>query len=471
MIILDCYTDEPSGLGVPPYLGTYPRYLYGALIDKKPFYLTIDDLRAAILDVKQSRIKTNIKINNLTRDVHETKEILKKSKTMIISGGIQTPGKYLSAVPGTFHEIHRLTGNLGCKKILVGPAAKLGTRLEGGRKQESIPKSTFDAVEPNYLGIDDYDEDYGVKGAGLLEQIPYPVMIELELGRGCNMKCSFCTEPLKHRSEQREPEKVIEEMKALKEFGAEHFRLGKATCFYSYGADNIKKIFSIKKPKTLHIDNANPNNVTEEITKLIVKHCTPGNVAAFGVESFDKDVISQNKLNCSPERALEAIRTINKFGRIRGRNGMPAFLPGINLLFGLIGETKQTHEENMKHLNYILDEDLLLRRINIRQVVVFKGTYLEQFGLKFLKKNKKFYWRWRNDIRQNIDLPMLKKVLPKDTVVKDIRMEVHDGNNTFGRQFGTYPLIVGIKEKLELKSYDVRITDHMLRSVTGVVDT
>ena len=30
-IVLDCYTDEPAGLGVPPYLGTYPRYIAGWL--------------------------------------------------------------------------------------------------------------------------------------------------------------------------------------------------------------------------------------------------------------------------------------------------------------------------------------------------------------------------------------------------------------------------------------------------------
>ncbi|MBT5342472.1 hypothetical protein HOL59_02715, partial [Candidatus Woesearchaeota archaeon] len=45
--ILDCYTDEASGLGVPPYLGTYPRYLYGKFVSEKNkvTYLTIDDLR------------------------------------------------------------------------------------------------------------------------------------------------------------------------------------------------------------------------------------------------------------------------------------------------------------------------------------------------------------------------------------------------------------------------------------------
>jgi len=55
--ILDCYTDEPSGLGVPPYLGVYPRYIYGYIrtggsdtsqINHSlgdAYYLTIDDLR------------------------------------------------------------------------------------------------------------------------------------------------------------------------------------------------------------------------------------------------------------------------------------------------------------------------------------------------------------------------------------------------------------------------------------------
>ena len=42
--ILDCYTDEPAGLGVPPYLGTYPRYISGYL-NEDVNYLTIDDLR------------------------------------------------------------------------------------------------------------------------------------------------------------------------------------------------------------------------------------------------------------------------------------------------------------------------------------------------------------------------------------------------------------------------------------------
>ena len=62
---------------------------------------------------------------------------------------------------------------------------------------------------------------------------------------------------------------------------------------------------------------------------------------------------------------------------------------------------------------------------------------------------------------------MLKKLLPIGSILKDVRMEVYDGNNTFGRQFGTYPLVVGVKGKrLKLnKFYDVKVIKHMLRSV------
>ena len=112
-----------------------------------------------------------------------------------------------------------------------------------------------------------------------------------------------------------------------------------------------------------------------------------------------------------------------------------------------------------------------MRRINIRQVTLFPGTYLfDTAGNKFLKKNKKHYWSFRNKIRQEIDFPMLKNLVPEGTILKGVRTEIYDGKTTFARQLGTYPLIVGIKGRLPLnKFYDVKITSHMLRSLTGEI--
>jgi radical SAM superfamily enzyme with C-terminal helix-hairpin-helix motif len=125
----------------------------------------------------------------------------------------------------------------------------------------------------------------------------------------------------------------------------------------------------------------------------------------------------------------------------------------------------------MKAFTEIYDKGLLLRRINIRQAAIFPGTLMEEkFKSRFLKKNKRYYWKWRNEIRQKIDFPMLERLVPKGCVLKDLYTEIYDGKTTFARQIGTYPLIVGIKQRLPLKKFvDAKITGHMLRSVTGEV--
>ncbi len=302
--------------------------------------------------------------------------------------------------------------------------------------------------------------------------------MEIETAHGCSrgVGCSFCTEPLKNKFEFRECADVIAEVKALYSHGARHFRIGKQSCFYSYPhACELLKGIREACPDilTLHIDNVDPMMVCtprgDKITQDIVKYCTEGNVAAFGVESFDPEVIQQNNLNAQPEKVLEAVRVINKYGAELGPNGMPKYLPGINILFGLAGETKKTHEHNMKWLGEIIAENMV-RRINIRQVDVFPGTPLyDMGGVKFLAKNKKYYYRWRADIREKIDTPNLARVAPIGNTLKKVYTEIYDGKMTFGRQIGTYPLIVGIPGRLPLRKYvDVQVTAHMLRSVTGI---
>ncbi len=483
--ILDCYTDEPAGLGVPPYLGTYPRYIAG-YFGGNVNYLTIDDLRffrkyASKRFVPKPSQKSDIYTYNLTKNADKVEQILDGTDTLIIILGVHVPGKYLSAMPGTLHEIIPMIKGLPCKKILTGPAI-FGTQLMGGKAFEKFDMRVFDKIDHSLYRMR-YDEikGFAVKGASLLSQIPDLRMMEIETGKGCDIgHCSFCTEPIKNKVAFRDTEDILAEMKALYDAGARYFRLGKQTCFYTLPKPvELLEQIHLRFPgiKVLHIDNVNPVKViidsrknSDAITKAIVKYCTSGNVAAFGVESFDPDVVRANTLNTRPEVAYEAVRIINRFGAERGMDGLPRFLPGINIIFGLRAETKKTHEENMKWLRRIYDEGLMLRRINIRQVAVFEGTSLCTEGGATIRKNKKHYWKWRNDIRQSIDWPMLKRIVPVGTVLKGCYTEIYDGKTTFCRQFGTYPLIVGVKERLPLKQFfNLRITGHMLRSVVGEV--
>jgi len=367
--------------------------------------------------------------------------------------------------------------DINCEKILTGPAV-FGTQLEGGKFAEKMDLSLFEEVKDYNFTFNEMEKISAVS-AEILKQIPDKRVIEIETSRGCKFgKCSFCTEAMKCKFINRKMEDVVKEVVAYYNVGARHFRIGKQADFYAIDRpiELLEKI-NKKCPKieVLHIDNVNPNSVVsgdgEEITKAIVKYCTSGNIAAFGIESFDPEVVKANRMNTSPAVALKAIEIINKYGKERGKNGMPMFLPGINIIFGLLGEKKITHQTNMEALLGIIDSGLMLRRINIRQVVVMPGTYLEEHGgNKFLRKNKKYYWKWRNEIRQKIDLPMLKIVVPVGTILSEVYTEIYDGKTTFCRQMGTYPLIIGIKGRIPLgKKIKVKIVSHMLRSLVGEV--
>lgn len=533
--ILDCYTDEPSGLGVPPFIGTYPRYFYGSIIKNKHevFYLTIDDLRDYLHPKKEKEIEkeiiTDIKRYNLTKNRSKIDKILSSIDFLIINSGVQTPGKYLSGYPGIVKEIISLLNELKennsidysvrnskFKTILAGPGAEIGEGLFGGKKSTSRKfdnefdyvikdlEYKFDSffsegtsnslikklIEKNNSDnfADDFKENYysksydsikksSILGAKIVQEINHieDHIVELETMRGCRSKsqCSFCTEKLKSsESISRDVDDIILEVKALNSFGIKNFRLGKQTCLYSYGnSEKIRKLLSnVKKySNVLHIDNVNPSFVTEDKTKIIVENTTSGNIAAFGVESFDENVIKKNYLNSNPEEIFSAIKIINKYGSSVGDNGMPKFLPGINILFGLNGESRETHSINMDWFNKIVDSNLLLRRINIREVVIFDGTPIaKECGIKYLRKNSKYYWKWRDEIRQKIDVPMLKKIVPKGTILKDLVTEIHDGNTTFARQIGTYPLAVGIQKRLPLhKRINISVKDYMKRSIVG----
>jgi radical SAM superfamily enzyme with C-terminal helix-hairpin-helix motif len=114
----------------------------------------------------------------------------------------------------------------------------------------------------------------------------------------------------------------------------------------------------------------------------------------------------------------------------------------------------------------VLDSGLLVRRINLRQVMVMPCTRMESYGDHLVRKHHSLFVRHKIRMRAEIDEPMLKKVLPPWTVMKDVRTELHQGNMTWSRQIGSYPILVGIPEAAETgKFVDVVVLSHGPRSV------
>jgi radical SAM superfamily enzyme with C-terminal helix-hairpin-helix motif len=506
--LLDGYVDEPTCLGVPPYISPYPRYTAGAIwsFDKKAEinYVTIDQIR------------TGEKHLNL----------LNNSDVIITIAGVSVPGRYLSGFPASPNELLSILKNISHPlKILCGPAARHGFGGSGGKKTKDISyaKDVFDLVIKgdteivinelleNKLNIEKIDatrcrkqasdiRDYSIKGSKIVLQhtfYPHYLITEIETYRGCPRGiaggCSFCSEPQKGPPDFRPIKDVVDEIQALYDTGIRHFRLGNQPCIFSYMAENadseefprpnpeaLKKLFQEIRNvapglKTLHIDNANPGVVarypdeSRRIAKTIIKYHTSGDVAAFGVESVDPVVIKKNNLKATPEEVYSAIKLLNQVGSKKGSNGMPELLPGLNFVFGLDGETKNTYQLDYEFLEKILDDDLLLRRINLRQIIPIPGTKMYNVGNRIITKNKQHFKRFKKRVRENIEQPLLKKTLPVESVVKNIYAEKYDGKLTLGRQIGSYPLLIGLPGVLPLHVfYDVKVVDYGYRSITAV---
>mgnify|MGYP001770626879 FL=1 len=508
LAIVDGYTDEPAGLGVPPYLDVYARYVAGA---------------AELAGVETIHYFT---IDTLRQDWAKSLSRLAEYDVVVVIAGVTTPGKYLGGTPISLDEILDIGRIERPVKILGGPVAKFGYGIEGGTV--AVPPSKFkryydivvsgdvDLVVYRALtdGLEkampsethkDYSfvDKFAVRGAKIVAQHPNygkNLIVELETYRSCpryvSGGCSFCTTVAYGPVVMRPVEGVVKEVEALYKAGVLHFRLGRQADFYTYMAHDVgREDFPRPNPsaierllvgirnaapglRTLHIDNVNPGTVARwreesiQITKLLVEYGTPGNVAAMGIESADPRVVKINNLKVDAEEALEAVALFTKYGSARGPNGMPYLLAGINFVAGLPGETEETYRHNMEFLKEVLARGLLVRRVNIRQLLIFPTSRLWPKARKLtsrLREHKMRFLQFKKWVREVFDREMLRRIVPRGTVLREVFAEVHYHNGTYARQVGSYPLLVYIPTRLELGRYiDVVVVDHGSRSVLAL---
>ncbi|ELZ86664.1 radical HhH protein [Haloferax elongans ATCC BAA-1513] len=504
--IVDGYVDEPAHFGVPPYISTYPRFTAGALVDagvseSNVVYHTIDELR-------EDRQKW--------RDVAD-------ADLMIYIGGMTVPGKYVGGTPAEPDEVRELAWVAEGTALMGGPIRfGVGEENAGAQDMErknldydfvakgDIEAAAYDLVDSGLEGFGNRMRDneeldrWAAKGAFVVEQHPnHPdhLICEMETSRGCAYRCSFCTEPLYGNPAFRTADSVVKEVENLYNRGARHFRLGRQADILAFGGDGeapnpdaLRRLYGgIREVApdlgTLHLDNVNPITIvgwpekSREALRIIAEHNTAGDTAAFGLESADPVVQEENNLNVSAEECFQAVKIVNEVAGWRpgddpadapthgpdAADRLPKLLPGINLLHGLKGEREETFEHNKQFLQRVYDEGLMVRRINIRQVMAFDGTDMSDTGADIARDHKKLFQEYKQEVREEIDRPMLRRVAPPGTVLPNVHLEYHQDGRTFGRQLGTYPLLVGIPGELELgQTIDAAVVDHGYRSVTGI---
>lgn len=508
--LIDGYLDEPSCLGVPPYVSPQIRYLYGALVDagikrENITYFTADKLRQEFA-FRGSKAEQNTG--------------LEAFDLVLIMAGTTVPGNYLRGQPLSLAEITDLGRNVYYPTlVLCGPITMVLDNLPGSKEIYS----NFDITAGELAAADIYlrlcrqenkqgsidpaklESDltsgggslttgalanWSRTGAEIFARHPqHPrLMAEIETFRGCPRAehCRFCSEQLKNINYQRPPQDIRREVKAIAAQDIHNYRLGRQTDLLAYNggsraAENIdcdphlqalEELYKgIRKAdpdlNVLHLDNINPGPLARRpewgrrALQIITRHNTPGDVAAFGLESADPEVLQANNIDTDVELTFEAIKIINHIGG-RRRAGIPRLLPGINFLFGLKGEREETYKYNLEFLRRIKREGLLLRRINVRQVNPLGRYEAREVDRSKLKE-------FKQQVNEEINQPMLQEVFPRGTVLTGLWPEKQKGHLTYARQPASYPILVGIPgDHMHKQEMKAQIIDHGYRSITAL---
>lgn len=503
---MDGYVDEPAALGVPPYISPHVRSLAGGFVaggatEESIGYMTIDqwrDLRGNGWSVRSSS------------DID----------MVVLMAGCVVPGRYLRGTPVSIREGTELFSSLsGLEMVVCGPAAE----------QFRTTGATIVTEDPGVLGENLASEGRSVsrkrtaeewdlhleKGAFLITRhpdFPSPLIAELETTNGCpryiSGGCSFCYEPRKGPMTFRVPEALEREVALLSSYGLENARVGGQSDLISYGSGDIGRtdvptpdpemvrelmtgirqaLYSgegIKRALStgrrlgietgiLHTDNANPAVIAEhpdtarKVLEAIAENVTSGSVLAFGLESTDPEVRSRNNLNSTPGQTIAAMEVTAGVGGKKGPNGMPLLLPGINFLGGLPGQTRESFDGDIKFLKDILDKGLPLRRINIRAARFDDGKggtldIMADLGIEVS------FRAFKEKVRSELDPVFLGRLLPDGSILKGVLVEAQLGRVHFGRQIGSYPVLVGIEHTAEVGTYqDIAVSKVSSRSITG----
>lgn len=514
-LVLDGYEDEPAAFGVPPYVGFHIRYLCGVLEDAKIDYryMTIDQWRSFVEQKGEAGVQ----------------KLMSQIEGFACIAGAVVPGRYLRGAPISLKEMQTVVRQLPSEvPAILGGWAIRGWRQKGWnplRRNLFLALQDTDATLNTYLETNQWKHSrrnseqwtrwahLGAKSKAVEfhpdlgnNEKPGPLTYEVEVYQGCvrfKRGCKFCIEPKKGIPIWRTPEDIIEEVQIAHDMGVKHVRLGGMTDTYTYMAEGVKDLeYPIPNPEPiarllhglrdderlgiLHTDNGNPSIIaenmepSEEITKTLVETLSDGAVLSFGLESADPNVHEANWLNCDSGQLKDAIRLINKYGKERGERGLPKLLPGLNFIAGLNGESEETYQLNLDLLHEIRKENLLLRRINIRQV---EGEGFQEIPQESFKN-------FKSNVRETIDKPLLRELFPLGGKLCDVHWESHDGRTrlpkhlgenhtseicrgkagiTFGRQIGAYPILIGAEYLIPLETQsDIIITGHGARSITGV---
>ncbi len=200
-------------------------------------------------------------------------------------------------------------------------------------------------------------------------------------GRGCTHKCSFCYR-MDRGFRPRSPESIIKEIKFLQRtYGITYIAFSDELLMSSIKRTTELCNAFIKADLNIKWDcNGRLNYATPEVLKLMKKAgCVFIN---YGIESVDDKVLKNMHKNLTVKQIEEGVKNTLDAG----------ISPGLNIIWGNIGDTAETLQKGVKFLNDYSDNAQMR---TIRPVTPYPGSELYYYAIEtgLLKGVEDFYER------------------------------------------------------------------------------
>lgn len=204
-------------------------------------------------------------------------------------------------------------------------------------------------------------------------------IIPMISGRGCNFKCNFCYR-MDEGFRPRSSDSIIEEIKLLKkDYGATYIVFGDELLMSSRErTTNLCNDFIKHKLNIKWLCNGRLNFAKKDLLNLMKKSgCVFIN---YGIESMDDRILKNMNKALTTKQIIAGIEATLDAG----------ISPGLNIIFGNIGENRETLRNG---LEFLLKYDDGAQMRTIRPVTPYPGSPLYYYAIEkgFLKDCEDFY--------------------------------------------------------------------------------
>lgn len=279
----------------------------------------------------------------------------------------------------------------GADAVFVGDAEHMVTRYVDGRilsLDDIYRADEFGWPDTDFIGMPHAMEDMALLHT--YSMIRWPTSNETDKclpilsGRGCPYKCNFCFR-MNPKFQPRTPEAVIDEMSWLWEhYAINHFQFAdelfmsskkrtKDFCWELINSDKIKEIRNCKWDCNGRLNFADKD--TLEMMK--VAGCEYIN---YGIEAIDDEVLKNTRKKLTVDQICAGVEATLLAGLV----------PGLNLIWGNIGDTEQTLK---KATDFLLEWDPCVELRTIRPVTPYPGSELFDIAVErgLVKDVEDFY--------------------------------------------------------------------------------